>query len=115
MEFQHKVRTELLRALINIQEELDAGVRNRRGLCFIIAYESECRYTIECGKLLHDYFEKWPEFSGSLAYPVPSPDKCYSAEEYFLDRRVGKWTGEYGASRRRLLDWLIQQLEEELK
>ena len=44
----------------------------------------------------------------SLYYPVPSPGSVFSAEEIFWRRGVPKWTGEYGAARRALLDQLIE-------
>lgn len=61
-------------------------------------------------------FMQWPEYSGNISYPVPydteedfqQPDRAYrQASEY------GQlWYGEYGAARRRLLDWAIKYLEE---
>lgn len=57
---------------------------------------------------LYRFMEGWPEHSGSRCYPVPHPAGCpldgfWSAEDV--------WVGEYGAARRRLLDYMIEQLE----
>ena len=45
--------------------------------------------------------ESWPEFSGNKRYPVPHPDLLPEAA-YTAKWEVPKWTGEYGAARRRL-------------
>ena len=53
--------------------------------------------------------ESWPEFSGDKYYPVPYqgllPETAYTAQ-----LEVDKWSGEYGAARRRLCqhvaDWI---------
>ena len=47
------------------------------------------------------YSVGWPEHSGDREYPVPSVNgyQCL------------KWIGEYGEARLRLLDYLIEQME----
>ena len=53
--------------------------------------------------------ESWPEFSGDHNYPVPHPD-LLPESAYTAKWEVPKWTGEYGAARRRLCqhiaDWI---------
>ena len=53
--------------------------------------------------------ESWPEFSGDKYYPVPHPD-LLPESAYTAILEVPKWTGEYGAARRRLCqhiaDWI---------
>ena len=50
---------------------------------------------------------KWPQFSGSADYPVPSPYAGYSTEEAY--HRRTKWTGEYGELRRSLLRFVLAE------
>lgn len=45
--------------------------------------------------------ESWPEFSGNRFYPVAHPD-LLPESAYTAKWDVPKWTGEYGAARRRL-------------
>ena len=53
--------------------------------------------------------ESWPEFSGDTHYPVPHPD-LLPESAYTALLEVEKWSGEYGAARRRLCqhiaDWI---------
>ena len=53
--------------------------------------------------------ESWPEFSGDHNYPVAHPD-LLPESAYTANWEVPKWTGEYGAARRRLCqhvaDWI---------
>ena len=53
--------------------------------------------------LLHDMFTEWPEFSGDYIFPVPGGYYAYFGQK--------RWSGEYGAARERLLQWLIERLE----
>jgi len=59
---------------------------------------------------LDEAFQRWPEYSGSLDYPVPSmrPDMTPSeAYNHYPD----VWVGEYGEARLRLVDFLIGECE----
>lgn len=56
-------------------------------------------------------FMQWPEFSGNPDYPVSHPD--YPGDPYRgFESTGGKgfWTGEYGAARLRLLQFVIDYL-----
>lgn len=55
----------------------------------------------------------WPLHSGNPMYPVPSPYPGMDAVEVFMKpmEGVGFYSGEYGALRLELLDWLINRLE----
>lgn len=68
--------------------------------------------------VLEPLFVQWPEYSGVCAYPVPAPTSSpYGAARYYDHLQWGDgnmWGGEYGRARRRLLDWMIEQLEERL-
>lgn len=64
---------------------------------------------------LNPLFERWPKFSGDSRYPVPSPKGCPPKDEF---SRVAVssdnfWEGEYGALRWELLEFCIDQLENE--
>lgn len=62
---------------------------------------------------LQDAFMYWPEFSGDMAYPVPcagrGPEDAYG--------RLKRWSKHtaYGRARRRLLKFLIERLEDEIR
>lgn len=66
---------------------------------------------------------EWPEFSGQGGYPVKAPlswagphcgrrmhQTIHDAAYWGLPR----WTGEYGSSRLRLLNYMIRRIEREL-
>lgn len=55
-------------------------------------------------------FETWPEFSGCKTHPVPSVFPGNTPIQVFRNTS-NMWDGEYGAARRRLLDYMIEQLE----
>ncbi len=71
----------------------------------------------EVRELLRDIMRCWPEFSGRMLYPVPAP-KVHSGIVYVQGKDEGwaynnlpRYTGKYGASRIRLLDYVIETLE----
>lgn len=61
---------------------------------------------------MDELFTSWPEYSGCETFPVPAPpgDLDYAQVYHSIEN---KWVGEYGASRKRLLDYMIEQLEAE--
>lgn len=62
--------------------------------------------------LLRRLFESWPEFSGRVAYPVPHPTGGRTDSIFYLAAAHNlMWIGEYGASRKRLLNYMIERLE----
>lgn len=101
----------LLEALKEIKRRLDCGedlpdIKN--GICINI----KRIYPIEYGELnicqqIADLSKNWDKYSGSYAYPVGGQ------KEYYTD--LDKWdkTTKYGALRRELLDFLINELEKE--
>lgn len=54
----------------------------------------------------------WPEFSGDLSYPVPSPDTNFTAGDFYYNT-MDRWAKDepYGAARRRLLAFVIRATE----
>lgn len=100
-------------ALCVLREQVEAGTifriesgicSNVRNLLMQIAPYDQLQEAIIYLRWL---WETWPEYSGDLFFPVPyaghDPESTYNL------RRVPKWTGEYGAARLRLLDFLIEQ------
>ena len=61
---------------------------------------------------LEEMFPRWPEFSGLRGYPVPAPKSSGLTPHEVLGHAIDLWDpeGEYGAARRRLLDWLIAEV-----
>lgn len=57
------------------------------------------------------FYKQWPEWSGCTTFPVPSTDSEYTEEEMYMEFRGSMWTGEYGAARLRLLDFLIKTVD----
>ena len=63
-------------------------------------------------------FVEWPEYSGNQVFPVPSPvDHINERDYYMLASTAAMWSKDspYGASRRRLLTFLITFLITELE
>jgi hypothetical protein len=60
-------------------------------------------------KRLDEIFVQWPEYSGDIKYPVPHPE--HSPMDAFVFVRY-IWIEEYGATRKRLLDFIISTLQE---
>lgn len=65
----------------------------------------------EVDKNLQALFEKWPEYSGDMHYPVPSTNKKHDMRNAFY--ACGNMWGNtpYGSKRRELLDWMINELK----
>lgn len=64
---------------------------------------------------IEPFFTEWPEYSGDEMYPVPHHD--YDPEDgYKIADPEEMWSPDnpYGAARRRLLDFLIDQMTKKL-
>jgi hypothetical protein len=108
---------DLLAKALDIREAIQSSPANYSvGLCrLLLSYDTEQEVATAVNKI----FERWPESDGRIGYPVPAP-KDYvqpSNEIYGYDPRISayynlpKYTGEYGAARLRLLDFIIAELE----
>lgn len=57
------------------------------------------------------WMQEWPEYAGHASYPVPAggcdPECAY--DDAMCNGTL--WAGEYGASRKRLLNYLITRYE----
>lgn len=96
--------------------DLLARLRNLRGAVSKGAYEGGICAIVpgELTPLLTNKFRLWPEFSGNVAYPIPDPLGGLIA---FVKHYESLWdeNTEYGKARRRLLDFLIEEFEKDLK
>ncbi|ASD52146.1 hypothetical protein KNT64_gp194 [Pseudomonas phage PspYZU05] len=88
-------------------------------------------------KLLKTLFVKWEHYSGDIDYPVPIPTKAemwsynttakkYESPGDFYwviesgncfsgDKKMTMWNGPYGKSRIQLLEFIIQELEHQIR
>lgn len=66
---------------------------------------------LDSGVMLSDVMREWPEYSGAVMYPVPSPDKDLSPAVAYA--RLDKWSRrtKYGKARWSLLDHCIARFE----
>ena len=70
------------------------------GICYNL-FLHDSRIALYWEDLVAKAAESWPEFSGDHNYPVAHPD-LPPESAYTAKWEVPKWTGEYGAARRRL-------------
>ena len=81
------------------------------GICVNLALVPEISMSgmTDWEALVSEAAKTWPEWSGDPRYPVPHPD-LLPESAYTAEREVPKWSGEYGAARRRLCqhvaDWI---------
>ena len=110
-EFVDKRLLQKLRVVrLNVEAKLAAGQAVNQAICsqlgdLDIAYDEM--------SLLRTLFTLWPKFSGDESFPVPSPDPERNPFGVYVDAsfKGDYWTGEYGALRMELLEWLIHNLE----
>lgn len=94
------------------------------GLCAHINYLHVCGKVITLD--LYALFRMWPEYSGSINYPVPSCEKNLRPSAMYdyvkwgnsndvLNQEVGLYSRnhEYGKARLRLLDFIIEKVDKE--
>jgi hypothetical protein len=93
------MREQILAALIKLRDHRGGY---RQGICAFLARELK----ETCTEELLAAWARWPKASGDPLYPVPSP-RLTPEEWYHLT--PDKWAGEYGALRRELLDFLIEE------
>ena len=90
---------------------MNVGICKWSGTCARVSYfPADVVY-----KWLLEKFQKWPKFSGSLLYPVPSPDWRAEDFSYRTANHTVMWSPfhPYGALRRELLQFLIDEMEKE--
>ena len=116
-------KIQLLNALIGLRKELQRFQRGMEvqyfeddlGICNNMVRYLSLHDENACMDLLNTLFKQWPEFSGSVTYPVPHPTKDPGVAFTKAESQRKLWSSyqPYGAARIRLLDWLIAQLEAE--
>ena len=86
------------------------------GICYNLRLQFPA-YPSDIMGLVPSAVQSWPEFSGNMHYPVPHPG-LPPETAYTEKRKVEKWSGEYGESRRRLCqhcaDWIRENPEKAL-
>ena len=79
------------------------------GICYHVQEYMEDLYAEEgeIEDLMDELFQRWPEFSGSVTYPVPGP-KGQSPSAAFCTGNM--WSGSYGAKRWALAEFMLREL-----
>ena len=106
-------KEEILAALKAIDP--DAEGTKCVGICACVArsFPVDGYFRLFINDVLKPYFKRWPEYAGDETYPVPHPGMD-SARAYNTSVRMFNEHTEYGRARRRLLTFLIEELEKEL-
>lgn len=104
--------------LLRIKRADDAGhmFESSYGICGNVLqarFDKQDGVPIEFGgsnealKFMRTLFDEWPEYSGEREYPIPGGFRAYEKAQ---GRNGSMWgQDEYGAARRRLLQWLIER------
>lgn len=61
------------------------------------------------GDVLKKLFVKWPDYSGNVIYPVKSVKAGLQNPSRAFWGAINMWEGEYGASRMKLLNFMIRE------
>ena len=112
----------LFLALKAVKREVEDGTAMNCGICtnvavqvaasqhaFIKGYEHRHQLEQLQSDVQAHLYLMFESLGLSHYYPVPSPDPNFSAAKIFFRRDIPKWTGEYGAARRALLEQLIER------
>jgi len=77
--------------------------------CHVQEYiENLCTEERAVEDLMEELFVRWPGFSGSLTYPVPGAEDEAPNEAWLGAEDM--WTGEYGAKRWALAEFMLRTL-----
>lgn len=109
------MNTKTLKAMADRLQELADGAEPSNpdcGICIEIArfFDYVIDHSVD---FVCRTSESWPEFSGATGYPVPHP-KLEPIDAYYYYLEGDRWSGEYGAARRRLCGFLAQKIREEI-
>ena len=80
------------------------------GLCCLMGNVVHPHQRLALGKWKEACFVTWPEFSGDIHYPVPSPYEDYTARDMYCGN-LHKYSGEYGQRRINLALHLLDNLD----
>lgn len=105
------MKQQILDALLHLKQY--GPVEDICGICYNVELLFETNHhdfnSTQFDLITQPIFKMWPEFSGEIHYPVPGG-------MYAFDFAPGSlWVGEYGQSRLRLLDFMIQELSKEMQ
>lgn len=99
----------------NVKKVLEELIKQGRaervtdGLCGVVYSASNHTHYVR-RQWLEKCFASWPEFSGDISYPVRSPTSLITSKKAFL--QFSYYVGDYGASRLRLAQHLLDNIEE---
>lgn len=98
-----------LKAVIEAADALADGSRAPMFSTYGLCTNLSAAVNTDCEHLVLVVAQYWPEFSGDAECPVPHP-KLSPCDGYRRGLYDGQWSGEYGATRRRLAkfiaDWI---------
>ncbi|MNH18126.1 hypothetical protein D3C81_1758090 [compost metagenome] len=100
----------LLAALLKVQEEV---LVPGEGICYnveIATFNTEGADDLAMNQMMSEIWVKWPEYSGYRTYPVPNGIIDPMVTFHGVDNL---WEEEYGESRKRLLSFLIAELQKD--
>lgn len=107
-----------LKAVIEATDALADGSLVPRGPSCGLCTNLSAITGMDCDDLVHTISQDWPEYSGCPDFPVRHPNLTPSLG-YMTARGGGQWSGEYGATRRRLAkfiaDWCREHPESAVK
>jgi len=100
-----------IKAVIEVADALADGSRapmfSTCGLCANLSAVVDT----DCEHLVLVVVQYWPEFSGDAEFPVPHPELS-PRDGYHRGAYDGHWSGEYGATRRRLAKFIADWCRE---
>lgn len=106
------VKDLIIDALVDLYQ--NGPVSESYGICYHVHGYIESLHFCPSGPtaddadvLLEELFTRWPGFSGDTTYPVPG-DEGQLPSAAFL--RCLMWTGEYGARRWALAEFMLRNL-----
>ncbi len=113
------------RGLLTRLQEVQLEVADREipdGLCSAVVVTQsklsgqEARLAYLEHWLMHKMWKQWPEYSGNKGYPVPHAhcSPAFAYERASAGGTLWSYGSDYGLARRRLLSWLINELEKEM-
>lgn len=97
----------------DVRKDLIKGKKPRQAICALVIDEGG---SPKYREHLEELWPKWPRFSGLTSYPVPSTNLYLRASDMYIEAwENGKlWSGKYGRLRIKLLNWVIDHLEEKV-
>lgn len=73
-----------------------------------LPYEEACKRFAGAEALMEELFQEWPEFSGSVTYPVPGDVGESQSAAFYTTKDL--WVGDYGEKRWALAEFMLRTL-----